>query len=93
MAFLKKRTKLVSFRLSEEEYEKLSRASMAGGARSISDFARSALQRTVTGENGSDHSDHHLERTAQELIDTMKELSRHVGQLIVLAQSNKGTGD
>ena len=37
------RTKLVNFRLSEEEFEDLRQACGSLGARSISDFARSAV--------------------------------------------------
>src|SRR5690349_15262141 len=43
MAVMRKRTRLVSFRLSEQEYEALQSYSMNLGARSISDFARTAL--------------------------------------------------
>jgi hypothetical protein len=43
MAVMRKRTRLVSFRLSEQEYEALQSYSMNLGARSISDFARMAL--------------------------------------------------
>jgi hypothetical protein len=83
MAMFKRRTKLVSFRLSDEEYEKIQGACIAEGARSISEFARSVLQRT-TASNG-----HHpagngngIEPVAQELIDTMRELTRQLGKLI-----------
>ena len=90
MGFLKRRTKLISFRLSEEEYEQLGRACIGAGARSISDFARTALRRTVVRE-GANHTDNSLGDGTQELIDAMKDLSRQVGQLVGLAQSNKIT--
>jgi hypothetical protein len=89
MALLKRRTKLISFRLSEEEYEKLNRACVACGARSISDFARTTLQRTVTTETGSSHGNDGFGNGTQELILTMKELSQRVAQLVGIAQSNK----
>ena len=88
MPFGKRRTRLVSFRLSEEEYERLTQACIDDGARSISDFARGALQRTVSGETGSAAGEKLGNRT-QELIDTMKELSRRVGQLVGLAESSR----
>ena len=92
MAILKRRTKLVSFRLSDEEYERLQGACAAEGARSLSEFARSALQRTVQVQtvvsdleapDGAGYG-------AKELIDTMRELNRQLGQLVVLAQSANG---
>lgn len=91
MAILKPRTKLISFRLSEEEYEKLQGACVAEGARSISEFARAALQRSV----GADNNHSNGQRTAsfgpgaQELVDTMRELSRHLSQLVSLVRSQR----
>lgn len=43
MAVLKSRNRLVSFRLSPEEYEALKQVCIAVDARSISDFARDAV--------------------------------------------------
>ncbi len=43
MAVTNPRTKLVNFRLSEEEFENLKEACGTFGARSVSDFARSAV--------------------------------------------------
>jgi hypothetical protein len=87
--FLKKRTKLVSFRLSEEEYEQLSRACMATGARSISDFARTALQQSVSAEGGVIH----VNGTGgtRELIDRMKDLTHRFEQFVGSAQLNQNT--
>ena len=89
MAILKRRTKLVSFRLSAEEYEKLQGACAAEGARSISDFARAALQRTFWAQNYGNDSQpaESFNSGAKELIDTMRELNRQLSQLVSLAQS------
>ncbi len=43
MSVLKPRTRLVNFRLSEEEFDSLKTACQNSGARSLSDFARSAV--------------------------------------------------
>jgi hypothetical protein len=43
MAVLKSRTRLVTFRVSPGEYERLYGLCIASGARSISDFARDAV--------------------------------------------------
>ena len=88
MKVLKRRTKLVSFRLSDEEYERVQDACIAEGARSISEFARAALQRTtVAGKNLVLRHESAFEPGTQELIDTMRELTRQLGQLATLIRS------
>ncbi|MCS7026092.1 MAG: hypothetical protein NZV14_14910 [Bryobacteraceae bacterium] len=47
MPVFKPRNRLVNFRLSEEEFEKLKASSSLNDARSLSDFARAAVMRTV----------------------------------------------
>src|SRR5689334_624638 len=49
MAIDRKRSRLVSFRLSEQEYQTLHNSTLVGGARSVSDFARRALCTTLDG--------------------------------------------
>jgi hypothetical protein len=49
MAVTKPRNRLVNFRVSEEEFQTLREACLQGGARSISDFARSAVLNTFGG--------------------------------------------
>jgi hypothetical protein len=51
MAVTKPRNRLVNFRVSEEEFQNLREACLSGGARSISDFARSAVLNTFGGAN------------------------------------------
>jgi hypothetical protein len=47
MSVLRPRNRLVIFRLSEDEYEDLKAAYVSHGARSLSDFARSAVLRSA----------------------------------------------
>jgi hypothetical protein len=54
MAITKPRTKLVNFRLSEEEFQEMKTASAQFGARSLSDFARAAVLKSSAGETESD---------------------------------------
>ena len=54
MSITNPRTKLVNFRLSEDEFQNLREASVQNGARSLSDFARSAVLRQLTGETDGD---------------------------------------
>jgi hypothetical protein len=55
MSVLKPRNRLVNFRLSEEEFQGLKAACETSGARSLSDFARSAvlssMERVGEGES------------------------------------------
>lgn len=50
MSITNPRTKLVNFRLSENEFQNLREASIQFGARSLSDFARSAVLKSYTAE-------------------------------------------
>jgi len=56
---LKRRNRIVIFRLTEEEYESLKNVCIHRGARSISDFARSALL-TSMGNDGQTAVDQRL---------------------------------
>lgn len=47
MAVLKPRERLVYFRISEDEFRQFSSACEQGGARSVSDLARNAVQRLI----------------------------------------------
>ena len=49
MAF-KRMNRMISFRVSDDEFEKLRQRSAAEGARSVSDYARVALARESNGE-------------------------------------------
>ena len=51
MGVLKPRTRLVSFRISDDEYQALVKITAAQGARSISDFSRSALCEALKNSN------------------------------------------
>jgi hypothetical protein len=105
MAVMKKRTRLVSFRLSEQEYEALQSYSMTEGARSISDFARTALGHFLEGNRGryaSSDSSQHRHAPGREassvmvegfemLIATMAELNRVIARLSSLIESSNHT--
>lgn len=49
----KTRTRMVSFRLSEDEYERLKEISLTERARSVSEFARAALCKLPDGNGDS----------------------------------------
>ena len=51
MAILSRRSRLVSFRLSDEEYKAIENACLVGGNRSVADFVRAALLARVIALN------------------------------------------
>jgi hypothetical protein len=88
----KRRTRAINFRLSEEEFRELQRACAAKGARSVSDFARTAVWRMVAGHPdaqpplvGGEAIDGRLEQL-QKLLDELAGLIREVGPRAVLGQ-------
>ena len=68
---LKKRSRTVSFRLSDEEYQALKNVSSSSGARSVSEFTRSVACNTHQDGNGNGNG-------------AEKELDKIDGQLRVL---------
>ena len=84
MTVFHKRTRMVSFRLSEQEYRKLEALSQLRGSHSVSDYARSATFQVVrkpggvadTAANGELEQ---LRRTVASLERELKRLATLVG--------------
>jgi hypothetical protein len=70
MADIKPRTRAVIFRLTQDEYNRVKSASHAGGARSLSDFARANILRAA-GEPTLGQ----VERKLDELDRTVRRLA------------------
>ena len=95
MATDRKRSRLVSFRLSEQEYQTLHNSTLTGGARSVSDFARRALCTTLDGNERATFVPEQPENgviinntTLEQLVTTMSELNRVISRLSVLVETN-----
>lgn len=73
-------TRMISFRVSEDEFEQLRHKSEAQGARSVSDYARVALC------GSSNALDGHAERDIQDLSDGLERLSVDVRRLADLIE-------
>ena len=95
MAIDRKRSRLVSFRLSEQEYQTLHNSTLIDGARSVSDFARRALCTTLDSnrragmpqdKTGTGVTVNH--DTLEQLVTTMSELNRVISRLSVLVETN-----
>jgi Mobilization protein NikA len=94
MAVVRKRDKLVSFRLSAQEYESLQTLIANAGARSISDFARTTLCDAVEGAHierpaseATTGTTAQVQRTLERLATTMGELNRVIGRLSFFVES------
>ena len=75
-----RRTRMISFRVSEHEFELLKTQSEAEGARSVSDFARLALC-GHRGQNGRSH-----EPDIHKLKDEIEQLNTHVRRVTELLE-------
>lgn len=77
MRVLRPRSRIVSIRMSEEEFTTLRRVCVATGARSLSDLAREAMRGLMNGANqGSDGEASRIEYSAQ-----MRDLEQKVEKL------------
>jgi len=83
MAVFKPRERLVYFRISEDEFRQFSSVCERGGARSVSDLARNAVQRLI--------ADSERQREGDELEEKMRVLENLIAavteQLHLLATS------
>lgn len=73
MTVMKPRSRMISVRLSEEEYSALRHLCSLTGARSVSDLARDAMRNVLRGMNRED--------SFAEFRATMRSLEKKVEQL------------
>jgi hypothetical protein len=78
-----RRRKMISLRLSEEEYRLLKASYHTYGARNISELARLALQRVMTGPAGPQHD---FAAELADLGERLHELESHVSLLMERAR-------
>ncbi len=76
MPVLKRRSRMVSFRLSEDEYHSMMEKCISQGSRSLSDFARSAA--CERGNGKADPAVLKLKERVEELDLMIKRLSEAV---------------
>lgn len=79
MAVLKPRTRLVNFRLSEEEFQNLRAACASQGARSVSEFARGAVLHLMQAGEAPEAAERrlsHLDERVSELGAIVVRLAR-----------------
>ena len=79
----RRRTRMISFRVSEREFEELRMKSEAEGARTISEFARLALC------GAASQSSDRVDRRIHQLSDDLQQLSAHVRHVTELLEANR----
>jgi hypothetical protein len=87
MPSLNQRNRMVVFRLSQAEYDRLRAACVAAGGRSLSDFTRSGLLTMVE----TDNSDSVIERKFVEIdrkLNVLQALIQHVSESITPPNGN-----
>jgi len=67
MTVLKPRSRMISVRLSEEEYSALRRLCLVTGARSVSDLTRDAMRGLLDGKSREDTLSNHMEEFRTEI--------------------------
>jgi Arc/MetJ-type ribon-helix-helix transcriptional regulator len=80
MIVMKRRAKMVSIRLSDDEYRRLKEMTQAQGARSVSDVARTAMQLMLAAHEGEAT----IESRVQELDGRVSVLGDEVERLSLL---------
>lgn len=85
----KRRDRIITVRVSIEEYEAWRAACPAAGARSLSEFARSAMHQLVASRNG-DSTVHDQLRTLHDRVESLSTRIDRIGQNLeaVTEQSN-----
>jgi hypothetical protein len=86
MAFISSRKKLVTFRLSSEEYEALKKYCISSGARSVSDFARETIleriSQTKTPRSILSSDLMMLSSSLEEIDAALKDLSGRISKVL-----------
>jgi hypothetical protein len=89
MSVAKRKNKMLSFRLSDEEYDALRSVCESHGVRSLSDFARLAIDNLIAGGGPSPHAA--VETRLNALDSRLQVLDLAVGRLAGLLAEPKET--
>ena len=96
MLVLKRRSRLVTFRVSAEEHDALMRSCVSSGARSIADFARASVLHTAqrmdspTATLSGDLST--LSKSLGELDASLNEIRKRIRGVLGIPMDSNGNG-
>lgn len=91
MPVVKRKNRMISFRLSDEEYEHLLELCQSQGARSLSDLARGAMQSLI--ENGGANGGVDIHERISHLDGRVKVLDRAVERLSQMLSAAGGPAE
>ena len=93
MPVLKPRNRLINFRLSEEEFEMLRSSCARCGARSLSEFARTAVLRSVAAGLGQSAPEDSTQSARVATLDRkVQDLEIRIADLVRLIESLRAAG-
>ena len=92
MSILKPRTRVVYFRVSEDEFLRLMDLCPTHGARSISELARSAMQNIIRGPQ-LETKDREVVETLQAIDKTVTEMNQNLKRLMPNGPGDHGRND
>ena len=81
MTLLDRRSKMVSFRLSPREYQRLQNACAQYGVRSVSELARAAMDHIIRSAPAPANGSGHWRDEVSELRDRVRNLSTELERL------------
>ena len=94
MAVLKRRSRIVSVRLSEPEYQELVSCCLSRGARSVSDLAREAMQGLLaSGDSDGNGNGNGLGIEVEKLHGRMEQLDHELKRLASLVNRAAAAGE
>jgi len=94
MAVLKRRSRIVSVRLSEPEYQELVSCCLSRGARSVSDLAREAMQGLLaSGDSDGNGNGNGLGIEVEKLHGRMEQLDHELKRLASLVTRAAAAGE
>ena len=83
MTVLKPRTRMISVRLSEEEYSALRRLCSMTGARSVSDLTRDSMRVLLNGANREDVFGIHMDEFRSEIRNLNKKIEQLAADIAI----------
>jgi len=89
MTILKPRVRMISVRLSEEEYLALKRVCAVTGARSVSDLTRDALRVLLNGVSGPDMLGLHMAEFRAQIRNLDNKIERLASKITPLVAEDK----
>lgn len=88
MTVLKPRTRMISVRLSEEEYSALRRLCSMTGARSVSDLTRDSMRVLLNGANREDVFGIHMDEFRSEIRNLNKKIEQLAADIAISKTDN-----